>query len=157
MNYQKIYDALINKAQTRNKPEGYTERHHILPRCLGGLDTSTNLVNLTAREHCLAHLLLAKIHDTKELWCAVKGMSYGRPNRSKAYEIARIKFIENIKGQGNGRFISKIKATCEKTNTVKIFEGRNALEKAGFSGSAVYACLNGRRARHLNHIFQRVS
>lgn len=60
MDYRKIYDDLINKAKVREVPEGYSERHHIVPRSLGGSDASENLVNLTAREHFVAHALLVK-------------------------------------------------------------------------------------------------
>lgn len=35
------------------------ERHHILPRCLGGTDNPQNLVDLTIGEHYTAHKLLA--------------------------------------------------------------------------------------------------
>lgn len=88
MNYQAHYDALIIKAQSRTKPECYTERHHILPRSLGGNDSSTNLVSLTAREHCLAHLLLAKIHGGK-LWIAARFMTNRFSLNSRAYAIVR--------------------------------------------------------------------
>ena len=43
MDYQKIYNNLIKREITR---EGYVEKHHILPRCLGGLDNKENLVDL---------------------------------------------------------------------------------------------------------------
>jgi hypothetical protein len=42
---------------------GYTERHHIQPKCLGGTDDHKNLVRLTAREHFVVHHLLTKIHS----------------------------------------------------------------------------------------------
>lgn len=61
MNYQKIYNALISRGQNRIL-EGYSERHHIVPRCLGGLDDPSNLVCLTPEEHYLAHQLLVKIY-----------------------------------------------------------------------------------------------
>jgi hypothetical protein len=41
---------------------GYTETHHILPRCLHGKDTKENLIKLTPREHFLAHWLLWKAY-----------------------------------------------------------------------------------------------
>ena len=50
MNYKKHYNALIDKAQQR-QIEGYVEKHHIIPKSLGGLNESNNLVKLTAREH----------------------------------------------------------------------------------------------------------
>lgn len=61
MNYIKIYTALIERARDRNL-DGYTEKHHIIPRCVGGSDHKDNIVKLTAREHFVAHLLLIKIY-----------------------------------------------------------------------------------------------
>jgi hypothetical protein len=58
---QKHYDAIIDRAKGREK-SGYTESHHIVPRCLGGGDGKSNRVNLTAEEHYVAHQLLVKIY-----------------------------------------------------------------------------------------------
>lgn len=63
MNYLTIYDKLIDRARTRII-EVYTERHHIVPRCMGGGDEASNLVSLTPEEHFLAHALLVKIHPS---------------------------------------------------------------------------------------------
>ena len=65
MNYQRIYDQLIDRARTR-KLKGYKERHHIIPRCLSGTDDKDNLVELTAKEHFLSHKLLCKIHPNNK-------------------------------------------------------------------------------------------
>ena len=61
MNYELQYEKLINRAKDR-KINGYTERHHIIPKCMNGTDEKDNLVDLTAREHFIAHLLLLKIY-----------------------------------------------------------------------------------------------
>lgn len=61
MNYQEIYNRLVRRGQDRIL-EGYSEKHHIVPRCLGGTDDASNLVSLTPEEHYLCHLLLVKIH-----------------------------------------------------------------------------------------------
>jgi hypothetical protein len=61
MNYQRIYDQLIERAQNR-LINGYKERHHIIPRCMDGTDEPENLVSLTAEEHFIAHQLLVKIY-----------------------------------------------------------------------------------------------
>lgn len=63
MNYEKIYTTLIDRA-TRRVSEGYVEKHHIVPRCLGGTDAKENIVSLYPEEHYLAHQLLVKIHPT---------------------------------------------------------------------------------------------
>ena len=67
MNYQKIYDQLIEKRKQYplDKKDCYCEKHHIIPRCLGGSNDKTNLINLTAREHYVAHCLLVKIAEQK--------------------------------------------------------------------------------------------
>jgi hypothetical protein len=63
MNYKLIYDNIITRAKTRNI-EGYSEKHHIIPKCLGGIDDKSNIVKLTAKEHFVCHQLLVKIHPT---------------------------------------------------------------------------------------------
>lgn len=65
MDYNKIYNALIDRAKSRISANEYVEIHHIVPNCLGGQDVSTNLVKLLAREHYLAHLLLVKIYPRR--------------------------------------------------------------------------------------------
>lgn len=99
MNYFLAYQRLIAKAKARVCPEGYVERHHILPRALGGTDDSSNLVALTAKEHFVAHVLLAKIHGGI-MWQAVILMSGGR-NRycnGRLFDIARrYAFVEREK------------------------------------------------------------
>ena len=61
MNYKLHYDRLIERAKARLL-EGYCEKHHIVPRCLGGSDDKTNIVSLTPEEHYVAHQLLCKMH-----------------------------------------------------------------------------------------------
>lgn len=61
MNYQLIYDRIVARGKERVL-EGYKERHHIVPRCLGGSDDPDNLVELTPEEHYVCHQLLVKIH-----------------------------------------------------------------------------------------------
>jgi 5-methylcytosine-specific restriction endonuclease McrA len=62
MNYQKLYDQLIERAKLRVL-DGYCEKHHIVPKSLGGSNNKENIVSLTAREHFLAHWLLFKIYQ----------------------------------------------------------------------------------------------
>jgi hypothetical protein len=111
MDYNKIYIQLIERAKKRHL-EGYKERHHITPRCLGGSDDIENLVFLTAREHFVAHLLLCKINPTHKglrlaLWMMsnVKDTKQQRytPN-SKLYEMIRLEYSESCSGKNNQNF-----------------------------------------------------
>jgi hypothetical protein len=66
LNYKKIYDQLVEKCRVRGLDksalEGYYEKHHIVPRCMGGTNDVGNLVLLTGREHFVAHMLLWKAY-----------------------------------------------------------------------------------------------
>jgi|694.fasta_scaffold140947_1 hypothetical protein len=75
MNYIKIYNQLITKAQKREYLDEYYERHHIIPRSMNGNDEPPNLVNLTFKEHYIAHLLLAKIFGGTQ-WFSVECFFY---------------------------------------------------------------------------------
>lgn len=62
MNYEKIYWDIIWRAQKRdNNLLLEVERHHIIPRSEGGSSKKSNLVELTLKEHWLAHMLLIKM------------------------------------------------------------------------------------------------
>lgn len=96
--YTKWYQSLINGALSR-KSKVTGEEHHIIPRSLGGADTSENLVLLTAREHFIAHLLLAKavigVESQYKMLKAVKYMMlignerFGLSKNSKKYESTK--------------------------------------------------------------------
>lgn len=60
--YTKTYYNIISISQSRTPLAGaYTEKHHIIPRSLGGSDSANNLTILTAREHLICHKLLVKM------------------------------------------------------------------------------------------------
>lgn len=58
--YTRWYINIINRAQTRTI-DGTFERHHILPKSLGGGNSHNNLVKLTPREHFVCHKLLVRM------------------------------------------------------------------------------------------------
>ena len=59
--YTRWYFNIITRAQSRRTVTQYTEKHHIVPKSLGGEDQSFNLVLLTAKEHFVCHRLLTKM------------------------------------------------------------------------------------------------
>jgi len=112
MNYVAIYDRLIIRAKSR-KLDSYTERHHVIPRCLGGSDDETNLVDLTAREHYVAHQLLVRIHPNNIGLIAACFLMCDNSNRrmtNRIYGWMRERFAERMKqqiGSKNSRYGSK--------------------------------------------------
>jgi hypothetical protein len=108
MKYEKIYSQIIERAKHRVL-EGYKETHHITPRCMSGTDEKDNLVDLTAREHFICHLLLTRIYPEHKglrlaIWnmCNAKRIYQGRykPN-SRLYEMIRTEYRELIKGENH--------------------------------------------------------
>lgn len=114
MNYYKIYNDIINRRikYPIYKKDQYCEKHHIIPKSLNGSNDKSNLVNLTAREHYIAHLLLWKhyksiedINATYKMASAISKMINGNSEfkynllkfNSKLYERTKIDSIQYLK------------------------------------------------------------
>jgi len=83
MDYQKHYNLLIYKA-INNPHKGYTEKHHIVPQCMGGNNSKSNIVRLSAKQHFVAHHLLFKIYGGSKLanaWYAMCRIGKGQESR----------------------------------------------------------------------------
>jgi hypothetical protein len=97
VDYKRIYEAFIKDRRAKEiELSGYSERHHILPRCLGGGDELGNVIALTADDHFFAHLLLARIHGGKlasalHLMMQITENHWGRRHHSRrAYGLAKV-------------------------------------------------------------------
>lgn len=112
MNYIKIYKKIIENAKSEQRKKGglvYYESHHIIPDFMfknrkrkgpkGHLDGNPNdpknLVLLTAREHILCHVLLAKALNGEKYWAqAASALTWfftkviGNHTRQKNNELA---------------------------------------------------------------------
>lgn len=85
--YKIWYFRIITAAQSRTDPSGYTESHHIIPRSLGGDNSSDNIVRLTAREHFICHLLLAKCIDGKDRYKMYAAVAYFSNNQNRNLKL----------------------------------------------------------------------
>lgn len=137
MNYQRIYDALIQKRKDNRitREDGYCEKHHIVPKSLGGTDSPDNLINLTAREHFLAHLLLYRITRDKfgvesteflkmsrAIICMTNYVKYGQNKTSRIYEQSKKDFSASVSW-----YVSKV------MHHPKLSEARKAQNRADSS------------------------
>ncbi len=100
-------------------PDTYVERHHIMPKSLGGSNNKSNLINLTAREHFVCHWLLTKMVEYKPhkwkmynalscmLWRENKNQERYKIN-SRTYEQLKKNHSElkswALSGEGNGMY-----------------------------------------------------
>lgn len=108
-----IYKEFINNIlQTRERfmdTDEYHERHHIVPRCKGGTDEKDNLIDLFAKEHFIAHKLLAEENpDDDQLVYAYGIMAFTKDKNQQRYELspeeyesARKMCVQNFAGENN--------------------------------------------------------
>ena len=64
--YSKWYFNIIENRKLLGIPDEYSEKHHIIPKSLGGSNNDDNLISLTGREHFLVHWLLVKMTTGSE-------------------------------------------------------------------------------------------
>ena len=97
--YTRIYYSLIDRAKSRGFGSkkaakshlGYVETHHIIPRSLGGNNSKSNLVYLTAREHFICHLLLIKMtvgEQRQKMIFAVSNFKNRKKDKKSDYKIS---------------------------------------------------------------------
>jgi hypothetical protein len=87
--YTRFYFQIIDNANQRNL-NGYVERHHIIPKSLGGCDSKTNIAILTAREHFICHKLLTKMTNGK----SKSKMYYALWRMSTLYKDSIVKSLD---------------------------------------------------------------
>ena len=144
MNYAATYNALMQRARGR-EIVGYTEKHHVLPRCMGGTNNSENIVRLTAREHFLAHRLLTRIYPTvRGVWYALIAMGRLSEMRSRIFSSEREKAALLRRGTRfsleSRRRMSKAKkgkpsvspSTCFKKGVPSWSKGRTGKDAPGY-------------------------
>lgn len=106
MDYQAIYDRLMDRALPREL-YGYCERHHVVPRCMGGDDSADNIRRLTPEEHYVAHQLLMKMHPgNRKLAYAAFAMTFGSDRvkrNNKLYGWLRRAFAKSVSETQTGK------------------------------------------------------
>jgi hypothetical protein len=109
MNYSTVYDRLVQRAQDRVLSSGF-ERHHIVPKSLGGPNCRSNIVKLTIREHFVAHKLLTRMHSgqaQKKMWFAYYRLCNRHQNtNSRLYEQAKLQSKKYLSEIHTGKTIS---------------------------------------------------
>jgi len=107
--YQTWYQNITDRARSRTL-EGYVERHHVIPRSLGGTDDANNLVSLTAREHFVCHWLLTKIYTGEARYKMINAMYIMRAEGpyQKRYESKITSRVYNTLREEYSKYISNL-------------------------------------------------
>jgi hypothetical protein len=103
--YTTWYNNIIATAIARVNHIGYFEKHHIIPKSLGGTNDPINIVKLTAKEHFVCHMLLPRMtigdHRSKMIKAAWMIATMGNKNqkrvkvKSRAYCALKRQWIEH--------------------------------------------------------------
>jgi hypothetical protein len=149
MDYQNQYNKLIESAVVSPSP-GYTEIHHIVPRCMGGSNEPSNLVRLSAKQHFVAHHLLFKIHKSSRMahaWYSMCRIGRGQEERkvnakyfNKA-KVARSKLLSASSMGANNHFYGKTHSTearqimSKKQSEMRLWERRSDAHEAALLAS----------------------
>lgn len=131
--YTRWYNQIIEQAKSRTI-DGYVEKHHVIPRSLGGSNDADNLVCLTAREHFICHWLLTKMHLGEARGKMInalylmqgKNKYQDRYINSKVYEKLRQEYSQYISDLNTGR----VQPLEEKARQIAAITGR---KRAPFS------------------------
>lgn len=131
--YTRWYNNITEQAKTRTI-DGYTEKHHIIPRSLGGSNNADNLVRLTAREHFVCHWLLTKMHLGEARGKMInalylmqgKNKYQDRYINSKVYQKLQQEYSQYISNLNKGR----VQSLEEKARQITAITGR---KRAPFS------------------------
>ena len=126
--YTRIYFQIIESANTRII-SGYIEKHHIIPKSLGGTNDKANLVSLTSREHYLCHLLLTKMVAgpakglmSYALWGMVnqsnKNQHRHKITSSRLYEYAKTLSSQSLSIERKGKTLEQLHG-AEKSKEIK--------------------------------------
>jgi len=83
---------------------GYYEKHHIIPKCMGGTDDAENIVLLPSRAHFIAHALLHKAYPEHTglahafAMMAVNNHNQHRSFSSRLYALSKVARSNALKG-----------------------------------------------------------
>jgi hypothetical protein len=90
--------------------DGYSEKHHIIPRSMGGTDVKSNLIALTPRQHFVAHWMLWKAYGGnmgRAFFMMSNFGKYGNVN-SRTYAMARADYSKQVSIQMTGKVMPPI-------------------------------------------------
>lgn len=135
--YLKRYNRIITHYK-QNITDGFLEKHHILPKCMGGSNEIENLVVLPARAHFICHYLLHKSYpENIKLAHAFAMMIVNNPYQkrtSRLYEKAKIARTLALKGIARPEWV-KQKLRKPKSSKENYKKSKSELHKQNISNA----------------------
>lgn len=127
--YTKWYDNIIKKSMLCETLNGYTEKHHIIPKSLDGGNEKSNIAVLTAREHFVCHILLTKMTEGKNkakmiyaamMMSLMENKNQKRYINARLYETVRKEHSKMIKGKNSPSYGKKHSEESNRARSEKL-------------------------------------
>ena len=117
--YKEFIDNIIESRGRHGCGEEYHEVHHIIPKCIGGSNDESNLIDLFAKEHFEAHrLLVFENPDNDKLVYAWTCMAFLKNKNQKRHKITPEEYEEAKMALSNMQYLKM-------TGTNNPFYGKN--------------------------------
>ena len=119
--YTKWYFSIVERAKLSNrnkKNDVYYESHHIIPKCLGGVEE----VLLTGKEHFICHLLLCRMttgSNKHKMINALIKMTYSKSKGQKRYTARSFALVRSWIAEKNSEMFTGKKHTEETKEKMK--------------------------------------
>ena len=144
--YCMIVDYALKRGLKKNEVNFYTEKHHILPRCMSGENEDYNYVLLSALEHIVAHILLYRLYPSNS---KIVFSAFLMTAVNSNYTVERKDYLNNIdicllanireefqKSLSNIRSIPIV--CCDKLgNIIKIYSSMSEANNYGFRNKSI--------------------
>lgn len=174
MNYHNLYQSIIHnsrlrfisKSNTRKQwikdykkiNSDYIEVHHIIPKCLGGTDNTSNFCALSAKEHYIVHKLLWKMNPSNSKLLYAYNMLSSNTKTAKEYKIIKEQCALHNTGTLNP-FYNKVHSINSKIQMIQSMIINKTIKPLAFNGriylsircaSVLFSCQKRAITRHVD-------
>ena len=154
--YTHCYYNIVERAKAR-VIKSYSEKHHIIPRSLGGSNDASNLVALTPREHFLCHWLLTKMlpksPEQKKLYHAFSAFNMSSSNQQRRISSRQYQMLSKaskiaLKGNTHNKGkIRSVEAKEKQRQTMLAKYKEHPYKNAGKTYEELYSDAAERKAK----------
>lgn len=115
--YKQFIDNILSSRGRFACGDEYHERHHVVPKCMGGTNDKDNLIDLYAKEHFIAHKLLALENPNNDkLTYAWSCMAFIKNSDQQRYELTPDEYEEAKKALAKAMSKQTKERLQDKTN-----------------------------------------
>lgn len=150
--YCMIVDYALLRGLEKKNINFYTEKHHILPRCMEGEDSDYNYVLLTFLEHLIIHILLYRIYPENTRIATAAVCMTNSTSRSDLNNKLKQQVLDNLLNVLNelriafrSNFKKSVVCFDKDFNVAKVYEFQSDVVLDGFQNSKVSNVISGKR------------